>query len=207
MIVYVHGALSTRYSFSYIAQALEQIQTRQCYFSYDIRLESSNDIVDTLIGEVLEKADSSEPITFIAHSFGGIVAVDAARVLAKNRRCNVISLATPFGGSAEASVLKLLRPSSKFLANIGSYHSYMRSFMAKPLPCRVRGLVTTAGSAVWMQGENDGVVTIKSQLHYESDINWSGILLNVNHFEVLLMPKAVEFIRKELVSIYNTETA
>lgn len=196
MIIYVHGALSTKRSFSYISQSLGDVAMPQHYFNYDIRATYAPEIVDALTAFV-RKLDPQSPLIFVSHSYGGVVSVDAARVLSP-QQCSVISMATPYGGSAEASFLKLIKPSSKLLSNVGSYNSYMRSFGSKPLPCRVRGLVTTAGSAEWTSDPNDGVVTVASQLHYEADPNWSGIKLEANHFEVLLMPKAVELIKKEL---------
>lgn len=196
MIIYVHGALSTRRSFSYIAQALDSVDLPQRFFSYDIRTTEAVEIVDSLTAFV-RKADPQGPVIFVSHSYGGVVSVDAARAL-HPQRCSVISMATPFNGSTEASFLKLLKPSSRLLSNVGSYHSYMRSFASKPLPCRVLGLVTTAGGAEWTSDENDGIVTVASQLHFEDDPNWMGVKLDVNHFEVLLNPKTIELVRKEL---------
>lgn len=195
MIIYVHGALSTKHSFSYIAQALSDIQRPQHYFSYDISKAYAAEIEDSLVAFV-KKLDPQEPVTFVSHSYGGVMSVAAARAL--SQRCSVISMATPFGGSAEASFLKVLKPSSKLLSNIGSYHSYMRTFSSKPLPCRVKGVVTTGGGAEWTSDDNDGIVTVASQLHYEADPNWSSVKLDINHFEVLLMPKTIELIKKEL---------
>lgn len=201
MIIYVHGALSTRRSFSFISQALQDVPIPHKYFSYDVRTSHADDIVDSLV-EFVQKADAQLPVLFISHSYGGVVSVAAARRLAQP--CSVLSMATPYNGSAEASFLKFLRPSSKLLSNIGSFNSFMRGFSAKPLPCRVRGLVTVAGGAEWMSDANDGVVTVESQLHYEHDPNWSGVQVEANHFEVLLMPKVVELIRKEISRFTST---
>ena len=195
MIVYVHGALSSRRSFNYISSELGRVSMPQHHFSYDIRKAYGPEIVQSLIEFTKQQAPQG-PVIFIAHSYGGVMAVDAVRKL--DMQCKVISMATPYGGSVEASFLKLLKPSSKLLSNIGSYHGYMRTFFSKPLPCRVRGLVTASGTAEWTSANNDGVVTVASQLHYEADPNWSGITINVNHFEVLLLPQTVKLIRKEL---------
>lgn len=196
MIIYVHGALSTRRSFSYISQSLGDVALPQHYFGYDVRITHAPEIVDALVAFV-RKLDPQGPLIFISHSYGGIMSVDAARALSPHQS-SVISMASPYGGSTEASFLKLLKPSSKLLSNIGSYHAYMRSFGSKPLPCRVMGLVTTAGGAEWTSDANDGVVTVASQLHFEADPNWSGVKLEANHFEVLLLPEAVGLIKKEL---------
>lgn len=198
MIVYVHGALQSRRSFNYISCALKEESRSQHFFSYDIRKEHGAEIVQRLIG-LMKSLAPQEPVTFISHSYGGVLAVDAVRGL-DSRQYNVISMATPYGGSVEASFLKLLKPSSILLSNVGKYHSYMRTFSSKPLPCRVRGLVTTGGTAEWTTESNDGIVTVASQRHYEADPNWSGAFLNVNHFEVLMLPQAVKLIKNELES-------
>lgn len=195
MIIYIHGALSTRRSFSYIVQGLTDIKVPQRYFSYDIRTTTAHKIVTELIAYV-ESLNPKGNLTFVAHSYGGVIAVEAARSL--QRPVNVISMSTPYGGSAMASLLKMMKPSSKFFDNIGSYNSFMRAFSAKPLPCRVRGLVTTAGSAEWMSEANDGVVTIASQLHYAKDPLWSGFEVDLNHFEVLLSSKVAGLLKKEV---------
>lgn len=199
LIVYIHGALSTRRSFSYIVRSdpkPEGAEYAEKYFSYDVRTASGVEIIDRLV-EQLKKAQIHD-VTLIGHSFGGIVAVGAARLLPEPFKPKVITLATPFGGSSAASFLKILKPSSQFFDNVGRYGTFMRDFGSKPLPCRVRGIVTTAGGAEWVASENDGVVSVASQLHYEHDPLWAGIRVEANHFEVLLLPKTVELIRKEL---------
>lgn len=202
LIVYIHGALSTRRSFSYIVKQgaipveLDDGTIAERYFSYDVRSEPGQSIIGRLAEQV--KRTGIHDVTFIGHSFGGIIAVGAARELPEPYKPKVISLATPYGGSSAASFLKILKPSSQFFDNVGKYGSFMRDFNSKPLPCRVRGIVTTAGGAEWVAAENDGVVSVASQLHYEKDAHWAGVKVEANHFEVLLIPKTVELIKKEL---------
>lgn len=203
LIVYVHGALSTRRSFSHIVrqgtltESFIEGEVAERFFSYDVRKEPANATIERLAEQV--KKTGVHDVTFIGHSFGGVVSVGAARLLSDDFKPKVISLATPYGGSSVASLLKVFRPASQFFDNVGRYGSFMRDFNSKALPCRVRGIVTTAGGAEWIAGENDGVVSVSSQLHYEKDLNWSGVKLDANHFEVLLVPKTIELIKKELM--------
>lgn len=200
--IFVHGALSTRRSFSFIKQALgDELKEYKVHdFSYDIRSEEGADIVDRLV-EKVASLGQAEPITFIGHSFGGVISVEAVRQVSRPmlmQPTKVISMSTPYSGSAIASLFKLFKPTSTFFNNIGAYNGFMRAFSSKPLPCRVRGIITTAGGADWIPEENDGVVSVGSQLHYADDPLWSGIKLDSNHFEVLLHPKTADLIRKEL---------
>lgn len=202
MIIYIHGALSTRRSFTYLAQELRGVNVPQRYFSYDVRAVVAHKIVDDLVAYV-SNLNPKGSLTFIAHSYGGVLAVEAVRKL--QLPCNVISMSTPYGGSAMASLLRVMKPSSKFFDNIGSYNSFMRGFSAKPLPCRVRGLVTTAGSAEWLNEANDGVVTVGSQRHFKNDSNWSEVEVDLNHFEVLLSPKVAGLVKKEVSRFHTVE--
>lgn len=202
-IVYVHGALSTKRSFEYIAERLPRATlhsspiVEQAFFSYDIKAEPANDSAARL-AKLIKSVKSNDEVTLIAHSYGGVLSVEAARLLATVRPLKVISMSTPYGGSSIASFLKVLKPASTMFDNIGRYNSFMREFSAKSLPCRVRGLVTVAGSAEWIAEDNDGVVSVASQRHFAADPNWSGADVALNHFEVLLSPIVVGLIGKEL---------
>ena len=214
LIVFVHGALSSHLSFAYIDQNLRAInpvssRTEDEFikrpFSYNVREEEADAIVDRLVQSVTSWRDKykARKLSFIAHSYGGVLAVEAVRRLDLTKALpmpvNIVSMASPYGGSSAASFLKFLKPSSKMFKNIGRYDAFMRSFSAKPLTCRVRGLVTTGGGAEWIAEENDGVVSVGSQLHFEKDPLWSGTKLDFNHFEVLLSDRTVRLIEKELL--------
>lgn len=198
LVIYVHGALSTPRSFAFIKQSLPDTV---CYdFEYDIRKEAASNIADRL-AEFTTSCGKSAQLTYITHSYGGVLAVEAVRRLgtaALEQDVLVTSMSTPYAGSSIASLMKLLKPSSQFFANIGRYNAFMLKFSASPLPCPVKGIITTAGAADWITEPNDGVVSVGSQLHYEADPLWSGVKLDANHFEVLLHPRAYKIIEKVL---------
>lgn len=218
--LFIHGALSTRRSFSFIKSQLlleEQVANPQAFaasspadfkaqcayeykdFSYDIRAEKGADMVDRLYKQL--KTYGNRPVTMICHSFGGVLGVSGARRILTEKddlNISVVTMGSPLGGSAMASFLKMLKPSSTFFRNIGSYDSFMKEFMSEPLPCRTRALITTEGHADWMNEPNDGVVTVGSQMYYEGDPYFYPATVKTNHFEVLLSDKAVGYIKKEL---------
>lgn len=217
---YVHGALSTHRSFSFIKQQLlqEEICDRNLQFadaaelkkimpreerdfSYDIRVEQGQEMVDRLTKSL--SSLGKRTVTLVCHSFGGILGVAAARNVLKanpDMKVNIITMGSPLGGSAMASFLKMLKPSSTFFDNIGSYGKFMREFMSHALPCRTRAIVTTEGHADWMSEPNDGVVTVASQMYYDGDPLFFPTQVKLNHFEVLMSDKSVSTIKKELAT-------
>jgi pimeloyl-ACP methyl ester carboxylesterase len=199
IILFVHGALSTPRSFSFIKRELCIDRSMAKDFRYDIRKERGNDMVSRLSDQLTTYGD--KPVTLICHSFGGILGISAASLALLNkpqRHINIVTMGTPMGGSSAASWLRILKPGSTFFKNIGSYDHFMRDFMSYPLPCRVRALITTEGSADWINEPNDGVVPLSSQMRFAGDPNFHPLEIKLNHFEVLMSDQVVGHIRKEL---------
>lgn len=211
LIVYIHGALSSKHSWAYMRSKII-VDTYQCndvLLEYDIRMEASKDTVDRFVKCVKRKFNESvfkpERIIFVGHSFGGILAVSIARELKdyldeRNVNFQILSLSAPYGGSGLASLMRIIRPFSVFLKNIGSNDSFMRKFRSLELPCPVTAIVTTKGNTEWHNTiDNDGVVTIESQMYYHKiDPNFKAIKFDCNHFEVLLRDKPVEILMEML---------
>jgi pimeloyl-ACP methyl ester carboxylesterase len=204
--LFIHGALSTRRSFSFIKQQLLQDEADNNYafrdFSYDIRKEPGEETVARLVKQALGYITSTmQNLSLICHSFGGVLGVAAARELIELHpalNIKIITLATPMGGSTAASMLRAMKPSSTFLKNVGAYDKFMKDFKSYDLPCRTRSIITTEGAMDLMPDANDGVVTVKSQLEYSEDANFHPVKVKLNHFEVLLSHEAVGYIKKEL---------
>jgi pimeloyl-ACP methyl ester carboxylesterase len=219
LIVFVHGALSTKRSFAFIEQGLNKSMYRAMSqlegapelhelnpwelrsFSYDIRKEPGKATVSRLVKQLngYLKSFEVDRLVLICHSFGGVLGVDAVRHLhlSDASKASVISMSTPYGGATIASLIKLFKKST-FLDNIGSYEPFIREFLSKPLPCRVRKIITTEGSADFLPGINDGVVTVDSQLALADDPLSSHVKVKLNHFEVLLSQEVVDIIITEL---------
>lgn len=220
LIIFIHGALSTKRSFNYIADGLHNIYEfkddllkqnsatvvpnepwEMRYFSYDITKEPGAHTVRRLVTQLdnYTKTFPIERLVLIGHSFGGVLAVDAVRRMQRKELASVITMATPFGGSGPASLIKLIKLSkSQFLENVGSYEPFFREFVKKKFPCRVRKIVTVEGTADIMPGQNDGVVSLESQLAMADDPMSSIVKVKLNHFEVLLAPEVTTLIIKEL---------
>jgi pimeloyl-ACP methyl ester carboxylesterase len=197
LIVYVHGAFCSRKSWNYlrhvIDSGLSEKNLTDAYdvsmFEYDVTTDLTEDIARNLVEALKSEAKKYDKVWFIAHSYGGVVSVAAARELLKldsSLNLQVISMATPFGGSEAASLISFLKPGSIFIRNVGSVNRYMLNFKSENLPCKVHALVTYKEAANWGWIENDGVVSVESELHYEKDPNFSYEFSNMAHSEVLL---------------------
>jgi pimeloyl-ACP methyl ester carboxylesterase len=216
LIVFFHGALSTPISGSFICKSLEDDPELfvNCNFHYDLVQASADDIFINAIQHVNELIESVKPdeVILLGHSWGGIVAHEVAMelqrvndlALAMNSGqylpVSVVTLSSPYTGSSTASWLSMLKPFSRFLANVATSGMVMRSFQKKKIRVSTLAIITNSGGNTIMLGENDGVVTTKSQ-HGVCRMMYNKrqlriIELKLNHFEVLLSDEVVDLIRR-----------
>ena len=216
LIVYAHGALSTKNSWNYIRQNLvSRLTTEQSlaedelpqeeFIKYNLNREASSEIVAKMVLKISEwiEAKAIKKLIVVGHSFGGVLSVHAVRKLSdflkeKKVKCRMVTLSSPFAGSEIAAVLRMFKPGSMFFKNIGDHTTFIREFKSLPLPCHTHIFVTIEGGAEWMPQANDGVVTIASQRFFEGDPNASIHEIKANHFEVLLADAVVSQLYKEV---------
>lgn len=215
LIVYVHGALSTKNSWNYIRQNLAskwmtedsargKFSPNEEFIKYNLNREASSEIVADMtlkISNWIEKKEIKKLI-LIGHSFGGVLSVQAVRELSEFLKDNavktrIITLSSPFAGSEIAAVLRMFKPTSMFFKNIGDHTNFIKEFKRHPLPCPTKIFVTVDGGADWMPQANDGVVTIASQTFYSNDSNASQQEVKANHFEILLTDAVVTQLFKD----------
>jgi pimeloyl-ACP methyl ester carboxylesterase len=215
LIVYVHGALSTKNSWNYIRQNLinrltndpsrsEKDRPHEEFIHYNLNKETSDDIVVDMVEKIQSWVTDKgiKKLILIAHSFGGVLSVATVRKLsdffkASKVKPRIITLSSPFAGSEIAAVLRIFKPGSVFFKNIGDHTDFIKDFKRHPLPCHTHSFITTEGSADWMPQDNDGVVTINSQMYFEDDINFAHQEVKSNHFEILLSDLVVTQLFKE----------
>lgn len=187
-IVYVHGASATSESFNYIRQSISD--SADIVINYDSRNgfeKNLEDMKQLLIDE--------EKIFFVAHSLGGIYCLHLADIL-KNKVVGAVTLSTPYGGAEIADVAKYFLPYSRLLKDIGpNSYAMKHSRNIKKLPPWTN-VVTTKGSAPWVPGKNDGVVTIASQMCRDDIMEL--IELDYNHYEVVLSERVIGIIKERL---------
>jgi alpha/beta superfamily hydrolase len=209
LVIFIHGALSSPTSWAYHKQML-QTEINQfdaiIDYAYDVERQTANDISENLAIAISQHIDSGlDKVYLIGHSFGGVVAIDAVRILKhrykeaiSNINFKVLTVSSPLGGSGAASFLRILKPFNQFLKNVGSFDKYMIQFKNQTLPCPVHSIVSVARLVNYPLEKSDGIVTLESQIHYANDPLSTIVSIESNHFEVLLSNKVTEEIKKFL---------
>lgn len=174
MIVYIHGLQSTPKSFSYIKLRLPQ------HDHLDISYDAGQPMlayVERLVAQI-EALDRD--VILVGHSLGGVVAVAVAARCARVQK--IATLSSPLGGSEAATLLRWVCFSPS-IDNIHPGSPLMKDVRRANLKQPMLSIVSTAGDSPFIQGNNDGVVTISSQ---KSLTGPKYVSIPVNHFEVLL---------------------
>lgn len=186
-LVYIHGANATSDSFNYIR---EHIPRKNCI---NIEYSSRNGFSNNL-EEMVEQLKRQKNIFFIAHSLGGIYALHLSHRLPVNV-LGAVTISTPYGGSEVADYAKFFFPFNRLIRDVSPHSPPMlKTSELKPMHPWTQ-IVTTKGTCPWIQAQNDGVVTVKSQsCCSEMEL----VELEMNHYEVVMSPKTVEIIKEKL---------
>lgn len=187
LIVYIHGANASSESFTHIR---EHIGGKDLAIDY----LSSNGFYSNL-GEMISLlSKTKDDLFFIAHSLGGIYALHLANEF-KDRTLGGITIATPYGGSRVAEVLKYILPLNRLMKDITPRSSPIYTANRIELPKRWTNIVPVVGNNPWIHEPNDGVVTIAS-MKYREDMEC--IEVPLNHYEIVVSNKTVEIIKNKL---------
>jgi len=190
MIVYIHGASATSESFTHIRQYV-----RDYFDEPDIMLEyKSEDGFEHNLKQMKGKLDDADRLFFISHSLGGIYALHLANYY-KETTHGGVSLSTPYGGSEQADFARYFVPFNQLMKDIGTMSTPMRESRDLPAPPNWTQIVSTVGQSPWIQGDNDGVVTLKSM---RSRKDFEQIELPLNHYEVVISDKTVKIILEKI---------
>lgn len=211
LIVYVHGAFASKRSWNYIQKQVNRtvrnrLSHSELYFEYDLQEDDAFLILVSLVDEIRRIVALKNPkkIVLVGHSFGGVLCVAAARDLSIDNSINAAELSTitmssPFNGARIASIVTMFTPSSTFFSNISHNSHFMWNFKNKSLACPTHSFVTVKGRVKWIAGENDGVVTLESQLHFKLDPMMTIDIVDLNHFEILLSDNVAARISSEIM--------
>lgn len=158
-VVWLHGANQTELSFAYLRS--------QCVFNKEIAVNYSslNRFYDNL-DEIVNKLTSVGPIFVVGHSLGGLYGLHLTQ------RVDVVggvSISTPFNGSSTADWAKYMVPSYALFRDIGRRSPPVQNAADIVLTVPWTQVVTTAGSVPYLEGPNDGVVTVQS-MRYRNDM-------------------------------------
>ena len=187
-LIYVHGANSTPLSFAFFKEHMDEPD--HVDFEYSV-LDPVENAVNALIKTTREHGKA---VDVVSHSLGGVIATVAARRGAKIRR--LVTISSPFGGSRLASMLRWTHPCQLF-DDIHVYSPFILEAISSPAPIDMHSIVTCAGSRTLFGEDNDGVVSVASQMalsgpHYKK--------IDLNHFEILLSREIVIEIKDYLLN-------
>jgi len=187
LFVYIHGASATSESFNYIRKS---IRGKELPINYDSRngFERNLEVMKELLS-------AQKDMFFIAHSLGGIYAIHLAEEF-PDQVLGAVTLSTPYGGAEVADVAKYFLPYSRLLKDVGPTSWAMKTVRTMTLDKKWTNIVTTQGSAPWVPGKNDGVVTVASQ-KYREDI-MELVEVDCNHYEVVLNDQVIKLIKERL---------
>jgi len=187
-IIYVHGALASKRSWDYVHKKVRTLVRRvptEIFFEYDLKIVQSEEIVDALVKVINSTPDD---VTLVGHSYGGVLGVAAARKVTE-KSIKLITLAAPFAGIK--LTLPIFNVESTFFKNISSKNEFMKNVKSNGLACRTISFITNKSSSEWLLGENDGVITRRSQCFFQNDPMSELINIEANHFEILTSDQVV----------------
>jgi pimeloyl-ACP methyl ester carboxylesterase len=188
-IVYLHGLNCSGKIFSYVESKLPK---HKAYFlDYD-----SSVPIETALTTVLERLPSQN-FSIVSHSLGGILGhLIASRDPSRSQVESLVTISTPFGGSKQASLLRWVYPGFMVLSDLAPSSAVMAEIKKTPkLHCDFLSIVSVDGHLPFIRDQNDGVVTIESQLSIEPT---KRVEIHSNHFESVQDPATVAEIKKFL---------
>jgi pimeloyl-ACP methyl ester carboxylesterase len=187
-IVYIHGNRATASSFNFIRSRITGHPETMLEYDSATGFHRNHE-------NMMDQLDGKEDIFFIAHSLGGVHALHLAHYLGK-RVAGGVTMSTPYGGSAAASVVACFMPFSQVLKDIRPTGRPIVEAGRMAVPRIWTNIVTVAGASPLMLEPNDGVVTLESMRH-RKDMRLVDV--DCNHFEVVLNEHSIDVIEQSIV--------
>lgn len=187
-IVYIHGANQSSNCWNYIREKCDfQNEILINYSSYTPFYENLQNIVKKI----------NEPVFLVGHSLGGIYAL---HLLEHCDVVGVVSISTPFRGSSAADWAKYIVPQYQLFKDVGRRAKPVVQSHSIVINKPWTQIITVRGKVPYLNGENDGVVTVASMRHRQQDMNC--VNLDCNHYDVLVSQNTVDIITKAYNSVH-----
>jgi pimeloyl-ACP methyl ester carboxylesterase len=201
-VLFVHGLGGSPRDFSSLARSLDAERFQPWFYFYPsgAPLDGVSDQLARLLAQ-LEVTHRFKELAIVAHSVGGLVALDAifkhAQAMKEDPVRLFITLATPWGGVGRARArpiwllptLEDITPSSDFVRRL--FHS--DDGRARSLPDEVSfHLLMGFRMKVLATFANDGSVSVASQARLEAQNQAASVrALDVDHTDILTSPDAI----------------
>lgn len=187
--LYIHGANATSKSFTYIK---EHVRGSSIDIEYNCSLGFEHNL-KTMYNHI----KNTKNIFIIAHSMGGIYALQLANMLPENI-IGAVTISTPYGGASVAELAKWLFPFYKLIHDIVPDSKVIKATNALPVIHPWTQIVTVAGHVPWIVAPNDGIVSIPS-MKIRTDMQI--VELHLNHYEVMVSPETVRVIKNKIKEV------
>jgi len=187
-VVFIHGANQSSNSWNYIREHFKL--SNEILIDYS----SSNRFYDNL--ESMANQIGDEPVFVVGHSLGGIYALHLLN------HCNVIgavSISTPFRGSSAADWAKYIVPQYQLFKDVGRRSRPILEAHKTTISVPWTQIVSTTGSVPYLNGANDGVVTVESMEHRKGEMNC--VRVEHTHYEVMCSAHVARIIKKQYLKL------
>lgn len=180
-VVWIHGANQSSLSFKYLRSKTN--------FDNEILINySSMDGFYNNLSSMISKIKKHGPVFIVGHSLGGIYAL---HLLEHVEVAGVVSISTPYRGSSAADWAKFLVPSYQLFKDVGRRSKPIMQGHNIEISVPYTQIVSTTGSVPYLNGPNDGVVTVASMKHRAE---MEHVEVDHTHYEVMCSDRVAEII-------------
>lgn len=206
-VLFVHGAGGNpREWVKIIANLDKRFQPIVAFYPSGMRLEHSARVIHSSIQKIFRDY-KPKYMPIVAHSMGGLVMKKVLDFMTQeelDKVSNFTTISSPWGGDTLAKKSGSLDYSLPYWVDMKPSSDFLYYLHKKPLPAMIKHYLLFGynGKLTLTKGtSNDGVVTLKSQLHYERQKQAYQVLgFNENHTSILKSKKLIRKLNQIVLS-------
>ncbi len=196
-LVLVHGAGGSPAGWNYLSQNLPGgLNIFRPH--YDIALTDPFEIIDTICNQVHDKF-GDQHVTYVGHSLGGVLGgwISASGMINVD---HLITISAPWQGSPFARWLKIVFRNNNLFHHMNPGSEFLEYLHEKTFLRPHTNIITTGGGnevAAWGKRENDGTVTVDSQIAVPLGFAQSAHhYIDLSHTEILQSTEVCDMISR-----------
>lgn len=181
-VILIHGANASKICWNWVGSQIEPHDR----FEWEMMTDPEDNLREM-------ESKLTEPSLLVGHSMGGLYAWHLAH-RNPDKVIGAISVATPWGGILQADFWKLFNFSTPWLRMVSRLEPWTTQCRLLEPPVPWTNVICERGFDIWGVGNNDGVVSVRSQrelLMPTQEIN-----LPYGHNEVLQSQELLDIIRQ-----------